>query len=96
MLIAENEIVLLFFVFAFAEALEDGEAGFFGVGDGEGLEFLRGAEIGDDFADGFFAGGTGFEFGSVDGTAQSEFATANFAVTIDQFVFVKRHTVLET
>jgi hypothetical protein len=34
-----NRRILLLLVFAFADAFEHGEPGFFGIGDGQGLEF---------------------------------------------------------
>ena len=83
--------LLLLFEFAFADAFKDGEAGFFGVANGEGFEFLRRAEIGNDFADGFATERALFERRAADWAVQSEFAAANFAVAIDQFVFVERH-----
>lgn len=50
---------LLLLVFAFAEAFKHGETGFFSVGHGERLELDRGTETGNEFANRFFAGGTG-------------------------------------
>ncbi len=82
---------LLFLVFAFAEAFEDGEAGFFGVADGKRFEFDGGAEGRNDFAHRLLARGTGFELGSAYRATQGEVATTDHAVSIAKFVFVKWH-----
>jgi hypothetical protein len=83
----------LAFVFAFAEAFVDLEAGFFGVGDGEGLEFVGGGEAGDDFADGLFAGGAFLQGRGAEGAVEGEGAAAHFAASFAEFVFVERHNL---
>jgi hypothetical protein len=82
---------LLLLVFAFAQSLQDGEAGFFGVADREWLKFQWAVERGNDFANRLFARGTGFELRGIDGPAQSEFATADHAISVAKFVFVIGH-----
>ena len=67
---------LLALVFALADALENGEARFLGVRNGEWLEFGRGAEARDNLADRLLAGGAFGEFGSREGAPQREFAAA--------------------
>jgi hypothetical protein len=79
---------LLPFVFAFAEAFEDGKAGLFGVGNGEAL---RRVERRPHFAHGFFARGAFGQGGGGERSKESESAAANFAVTVAEFVFVERH-----
>jgi len=84
----------LAFVLALAETLEDREAGLFGVGDGEGVEFLRGAEGGNDFADGLFAGRAMGEGLGREGAVQREAAAADLALAFTQLVFVDGHVEL--
>ena len=83
---------LLLFVFAFAEAFEDGESGFLGVADRERLGLNRRIERGDDLANGAFASGAGGQFGCADRAPQRELSTADDAVAIANLIFVKRHT----
>ena len=82
---------LLAFIFALVDALEDGKTGFFGVGDGERLEFVGGGEAGDNFADGLFAGRTVGEGPGGQGPVQGEGATANLAAAFAHFIFVNGH-----
>ncbi len=84
-------------VFAFTYTFEDGEPGIFGVGNGEGLEFGGGIELGDDLADRTFAEGTLGDWGGIDGAAQREGSRADFAFTlaIADFVFVEGHEDLD-
>ena len=79
------------FVFTLAETLENAEARLFGVGGGERFELGGRAEPGDDFANRLFARGTMRKRLGGQWPVQSEFATANLAVTFAQFVFVERH-----
>lgn len=81
-------------VFALAGFLEDGEAGFLRVGYRERLEFGGRAEGGDDLAHGFLARWTMRKRLRGQGPVQGEFAAADFAVTFAEFVFVKRHALI--
>ena len=78
---------LLPFVLTFLHAFEDGETGFFGVGDGE---FFGRVEGGKDFADRFFAGGAVGQWFGGKGAAEHKFSAADFAVSFTEFVFVQR------
>jgi hypothetical protein len=82
---------LLFLVFAFAQALEDGESGFFGVGEGDRLELDGGIEGGNELAHRAAAGWADFQGRRTEWTAQREFAAADGATALAQFVFVDRH-----
>src|SRR6266849_4195378 len=78
-------------VFAFAQALQDGEPGLLGVGDGNGLQFDRRVESGDHFAHGLFAGRTSLEFRRAQGAAEGELPAADHATACAQFIFIERH-----
>ena len=79
------------FVFALAEALEHGEPGLFGVGDGQRLEFLRRIEGGNDFAHRLFTGRTLLQLRRADRSPQGELPAANLTLALAKLVFVKRH-----
>jgi hypothetical protein len=76
------------FVFAFFDLFEDGKTGLFGVGNREGLEFMRGAETGDDFADGLFARRTLGQCGGAQGPLEGELPATGLAFAFAQLVFV--------
>jgi hypothetical protein len=82
---------LLPLIFALADLLEHGEAGFFRVRDGERLELVRRTETGKDFAHRLFARRTIRERLGRKRAVQGEFSAAHLAVAFAQFVFVKRH-----
>lgn len=71
---------LLAFEFPFAEAFVDLEASFLGIRDGEGFEFVRSAEAGNDLADRLFAGRAMGERLGGERSVQGEPATASGAV----------------
>ena len=75
----------MFFVFPFSGSFEDGEAGFFGVGKGD---VFGGLESGPEPPDRFLAGGALSQVRRGKRAAQSELASADFAGTCTQFVFV--------
>ena len=78
-------------IFALVEAFEDGKAGFFGIRDGEGLEFMGGGEAGYDLAHGLFAGrAIGQGFGR-EGAVEGEIAAAGPALALAEFIFVEGH-----
>jgi len=80
------------FIFPLVDPFEDGKAGFFGVGEGNGA---AGVETGDDFADGFSAGGTDFQLRGREGTAQGEPAAADCAPALAEFIFVNWHRLFK-
>jgi len=82
---------LLPLIFALVEAFEHGKAGFFGIRDGERLEFMRGGEARNDFAHRLFAGrAIGQGFGR-EGAVQGKLAAAGPALALAEFVFVEGH-----
>ena len=85
-------LALLPFVFAFADSLQDGEAGLFRVTDRQRLRLHRRIELRYDLANGSTAGRTRFEFWRCRWAAQGEFSATDDAVAIQYLVFVKRHT----
>jgi hypothetical protein len=82
--------------FAFVDAFENGKPGFFGVRDGEWFQFRRRIERGNDFAHGLAAERAFLERRTGHRAVQSKFPAADFTVSIDQFVFVQRHTQFRT
>lgn len=86
---AEKALQLL--VFAFVDALQDGEPRVLGVGQGDWFKFCRSVEVRNDTAHRFLACGALFQFRGIHRPAQRETAAADFAVTITNFVFVQRH-----
>jgi hypothetical protein len=86
--------ILLPFVFAFAELFEDGESGFFGVGDGQRLEFVRGAKGGDNFAHRFFARRTPGQLRRGQWASEREMASTGLALAFSQLIFIKRHGII--
>jgi hypothetical protein len=69
-------LLLLAFVFAFADFFKDREAGFFGVGDGDRLRRIKG---GPNPAHRFFAGGTVGQWRRRERSAQCELPAAHGA-----------------
>lgn len=86
-----EEKTLLALIFAFAEALEDGESGFFGIADRQGLELEGRAEVGEDLADRLFAGRALGQCRRAERSAQGEVAATSGASSVAKFVFVERH-----
>jgi hypothetical protein len=86
-----SETRLLTFVFSLAKPLEDGESSLLGVGDGDGFGFGWGMDLGDDFANRFFAEGTLGQRRCADRTAQGELSATDGAISVAEFIFVKGH-----
>jgi len=78
-------------IFALVEAFEDSEAGFFGIRDGEWLEFVRGGEAGNDLAHRLLAGRAVREGLGGERAVQSELAATGPALALTEFIFVKGH-----
>ena len=79
---------LLAFIFAFADALQNREAVLLSVGYGKGSGRI---EAGPHLANRFFAGRAFRQRGGGEWATEGELAAADFAVTLTEFVFVKRH-----
>jgi hypothetical protein len=73
------------FVFAFADAFQDSEAGFLGVGKGDRP---GGVESGKDFADRAATSGADLEFRGVNGALEGKVAVAHGAIAFAEFIFV--------
>ena len=82
------------FVFALAEFFIDLKAGFLRVREGDRFGFLRGTEIGNDFAHRLFARRTIRQRLGRERTVQGEFPAADLAVAFAQFIFVNRHGLI--
>ena len=83
--------MLLAFVLTFAQSLEDGEPCLFGIGDGERLGLDRGVESRNDLANRLPAGRADFQLCCTEWPTERKLTTAGQAVTVTEFVFVKRH-----
>ena len=86
---------LLTFVFAFADTLQDGEACFFRVGDGERFAVKRRVEEGDDLLYRLFAKGTGLQRRSVERPIERKMPAADPASAVLRrfFTFRQNHFV---
>src|SRR5262245_49408263 len=79
---------LLPLVFALADAFEDGEAGFLGIGNRKRPQRVKRRK---DFANRLFASGALGQRRGGDRPTQNEFAAADLAVALTEFVFVQWH-----
>ena len=82
---------LLLLVFAFIHPFQNGEAGFFCIGNGKRFQFYGRVEGRKNFAHGLFTSRTFRQFRRARRAAQGEFSFADHAGSFAQLILVKRH-----